>query len=89
MRGGPHGCCNPDGRCKTKTPGKKGSGAVCNQIAFDHQKTIDLHFDLPGMAVRSIEIPLPRIYYVSGRGEEWRIDPSPPDLQILHSVFLI
>jgi hypothetical protein len=89
MFGQSHGCCNPDGHCKRKTPVKDGSGRDCKQIAFDHYKGIDLHFDLPVVSLAKIGLPL-RNREVLAR---WRAvlpsDPSPPDLQALHSTFLI
>ena len=62
MFGGAKSCCSPDGHCKTKTPPtKQNPGRECNQIAFDHHKSIDHHIDLPIIAVVKIELPLPAI----------------------------
>src|SRR5215471_16928113 len=69
-----HGCCTPDGRCKTKAPVKNGSGRDCNQIAFDHQKGMDLHFDLPVAAVERIALPVRNIEVLP----RWR-HPLPAD----------
>jgi hypothetical protein len=90
MFGGAKGCCSPDGHCKTKKPPtKQETGRECNQIAFDHQKTIDHHVDLPVLAAVEINLPLRAIEGL----ELWHgvnpVEPSPPDLQILHSTFLI
>ncbi|HEX4772929.1 MAG TPA: hypothetical protein VH351_18995 [Bryobacteraceae bacterium] len=90
MFGGSHGCCNPDGHCKSKVPGKSSSDRDCKQIAFDHQKASDTHFDLPVVTTARIVIPIPSNMEGLPR---WRdalpTDPSPPDLQVLHSIFLI
>jgi len=87
MLGKQHGCCDHQGRCKTKSPAKSKSGASCNQIAFDHQKSIDLQIDLPVTAVRTIDLPAPQMTILP-RSETRLIDPSPPDLYLLHAVFL-
>jgi hypothetical protein len=88
MFGSSHGCCNPDGHCKTKAPAKNSSGRDCKQIAFDHQKGIDLHFDLPSVAVERIALPLRTVELLRWH-DALPLDPSPPDLQVLHSIFLI
>lgn len=85
-----HGCCDADGHCKTKAPSKKNSPRRdCNQIAFDHHKSIDLHFDLPVTTAERIPLRLPRVDVVPRGREALSIDPSPPDLQVLYSTFLI
>jgi hypothetical protein len=89
MFGQPHGCCNPDGHCKRKAPVKDGSGRDCKQIAFDHQKGIDLHFDLPVVTLAKIGLPLRNIEVLTRWRDVLPSDPSPPDLQVLHSIFLI
>jgi hypothetical protein len=89
MFGQSNGCCNPDGHCKTKAPVKDGQGRDCRQIAFDHHKGIDLQFDLPAAVVERIAPPFYNVELLPRRREARAIDPSPPDLQVLHSVFLI
>lgn len=84
-----HGCCSADGRCKTKAPIKNGSGHDCKQIAFEHQKGIDFHFDLPVVAMERIALPLRSVELLPRWQDPLVIDPSPPDLQVLHSTFLI
>jgi hypothetical protein len=88
MFGKSHGCCNPDGHCKPKAPTKSGSGRECNQIAFDHQKGIHLHFDLT-VATESIALPVRNVEILQRWCDTLPFYPSPPDLQILHSTFLI
>jgi hypothetical protein len=90
MFGGAKSCCSPDGHCKTKKPPtKQNPGRECSQIAFDHHKSIDHHIELPLIAVVELAIPELEIESV----ERWHsvvpIEPSPPDLQVLHSTFLI
>jgi hypothetical protein len=87
---GAKGCCAPDGHCKTKkAPTKQDPARECKQIAFDHQKSMDHHIDLPAIAAVAVELPIRTVETV----EHWHgtnpIEPSPPDLQILHSTFLI
>ena len=89
MFGKSHDCCNPDGHCKTKAPLKNRSGRDCKLIAFDHHKGIDLHFDLPAVAVERIALPLCSAGLLPRWRDAFPPDPSPPDLQILHSIFLI
>jgi hypothetical protein len=87
---GAKSCCSPGGHCKTsKIPGKQSPDRPCNQIAFDHQKSVDLHIDLPVVAIVRTELPLATFTAQAlCRGCE-PIDHSPPDLQLLHSTFLI
>jgi hypothetical protein len=89
MFGGAKSCCSPNGQCKRKAPTQQNSSRGCQQIAFDHHKSVDFHIDLPALAAAKIELPLHTIE----APEHWRVDeliePSPPDLQILHSSFRI
>jgi hypothetical protein len=90
MFGGAKSCCSPDGHCKTKkSPTKQNPGRECTQIAFDHHKSIDHHVDLPLVGTVEMAVPLPAVDSV----ERWQgfslVEPSPPDLQALHSTFLI
>jgi len=89
MFGQSHGCCNPDGHCKSKVPTKRGLGRECNQIAFDHQKVIELHFDLPVATESIAALPASNVELLQCWSDALPFDPSPPDLQVLHSVFLI
>ena len=86
---GAKSCCAPDGHCKTKAPTQKNAGRDCKQIAFDHQKSVDFNVDLPAAAIVHFDLPLRTLQAVAA----WRgtnpIEPSPPDLQVLHSTFLI
>jgi hypothetical protein len=83
-------CCSPDGHCKTKkAPAKQDPGRECKQLAFDHQKSIDHHIDLPVIAAVSVDVSIrPVEAFAQWHGTD-PIEPSPPDLQILHSTFLI
>ncbi|MGA7238276.1 MAG: hypothetical protein WBY44_21500 [Bryobacteraceae bacterium] len=90
MFGGEKSCCAPDGHCKTKTPPtKQNPGRACAQIAFDHHKSIDHHIDLPIVDLAEMDALPSAIESV----ERWHgvttVEPSPPDLQVLHSIFLI
>lgn len=89
MFGQSHSCCNPDGHCKKKTPGQNSSGSDCNQIAFDHHKSIDLHFDLSAVAIETIALPSAELYSSPVRHDSVPLDASPPDLQVLYSTLLI
>jgi hypothetical protein len=89
MFGGTKGCCAPNGRCKSKTPMPKSSNGECKQIAFDDQKSVDLHIDLPIVAVVKMDLPVRTIDTLERWHDTKPIEPSPPDLQILHSAFLI
>jgi len=86
---GAKGCCSPGGHCKTKLPGPQKSTRDCKLIAFDNQKSIDLHIELPSIAAIKIDVPVPAIEAL----ERWQganpVEPSPPDLQVLNSTFLI
>lgn len=81
-------CCSPSGHCKTKTP-QQSSKRECNQIAFDHHKSIDFHTDLPIIAAAKIELPVRTVEPLEAWHAASLIEPSPPDLQILNSTFLI
>jgi hypothetical protein len=89
MLGKSHGCCNPDGHCKRKPPSEGKSGALCSQIAFDHQKSIGVQFGLPVTTQTAFELRAPEIVVLAKRRTNRPADPSPPDLHLLHSVFLI
>jgi hypothetical protein len=82
-------CCGANGQCKTKKSQRSQRSRECKQIAVDHQKSVDLHVDLPVAAV-SLSDFLPRI---AERFTRWSrlhvVEPSPPDRQALHSTFLI
>lgn len=88
MFGGAKNCCSPNGHCKTKPSPSQNSDRECKQIALDHHKSVDFHIDLTTITVAKIELPVVTIQSL----EHWRgilIEPSPPDLQILHSTFRI
>jgi hypothetical protein len=82
-------CCSPNGHCKTKTPVRQNSNRECKQIAFDRHKTLDVHVELPMIAVFTSDVPFRTVEPL----ECWRgtnpVEPSPPDLQLLNSTFLI
>jgi hypothetical protein len=82
-------CCSPNGHCKTKTPARQNSNRECKQIAFDRHKALDLHVELPVIAVFASDQPFRTVEPL----ECWRgthpVEPSPPDLQLLNSTFLI
>jgi hypothetical protein len=88
--GGAKNCCAPDGHCKSKAPGQKTPARACNQIAFDHHRHADLSLCPPVPVIASIlpadftpeRAPMPRTEFRPS-------EASPPDLQILHSTFLI
>jgi hypothetical protein len=81
------GCCNPDGHCKTKSPAKNKSSRECKQIAFDHQEK--LHVAFPVATLANVELPVVIHEIFPLCRDEVAIDPSPPDLQVLYSTFLI
>lgn len=89
MFGGAKSCCAPDGHCTPKAPTSKGSERECNQIAFDHHRQVDSHIELPIVAAIQIELPVRAAERPELRADANSIEPSPPDLQILHSTFLI
>jgi hypothetical protein len=82
-------CCGANGQCKTKKSQPSQPRRECKQIAFEHQKSVDLHIDLPVVAV----IPSDFLPSMAEPFTRWSrlhlIEPSPPDLQVLHSTFLI
>src|SRR3979490_1191897 len=82
-------CCDPDGRCKTKSPVKQTPDRECNQIAFDHDKSIHVHIDLPVVTVLRVDLTIHPVEPSDGWRQATPIKPSPPDLQVLHSTFLI
>jgi len=86
---GVKGCCGANGQCKTKKSQPSQTGRECKQIAFEHQKSVDLHIDLSVVAVIPSDF-LPRLAEpLTHRSGVSPIEPSPPDLQVLHSTFLI
>lgn len=89
MFAGAKRCCAPDGHCKTKTPTQKNSGRECRQIDFDHQKSADLRADMPVVAFVPVDLPLLAVKTLATWRAASPVEPSPPDLQILHSTFKI
>ena len=86
---GAKSCCQANGRCDTKRPQQSQAGRDCKQIAFEHQRSADVDLYLPEVAVLPSDVPplvAERLTRPSGLS---RIYPSPPDLQALHSTFLI
>jgi hypothetical protein len=61
----------------------------CRQIAFDHQKSLDLHLDLPVIALATIDLPVRAMQLLERWHSARPVEPSPPDLQVLNSTFLI
>jgi hypothetical protein len=86
---GAKSCCAANGRCKTKTPVKQSLGGECKQIAFDYQKSVAFSVDLPVVAFGDFELPLVTEVAFTVTPRSNPIEPSPPDLQVLHSTFLI
>ena len=89
MLPGAKSCCSPKGHCKTKPPTPQKSNRDCKQIAYDRHKSVDVHIEQPIIAVLTIDFPTQPVEPL----ERWHcavpIEPSPPDLQILNSTFLI
>ena len=82
-------CCGANGRCKTKKSQDSQTTRECKQIAFEHQKSVDLQVDLPIIGAPPPDL-LPRIAEPFTRSSRLQvIEPSPPDLQVLHATFLI
>ena len=82
-------CCIQTGRCKTKTPLKQNTRPECKRIVFEYQKSLDLRIDLPLIAIVRIDLHFDAASRRAAPRREYPIEPSPPDLQVLHSVFLI
>jgi len=82
-------CCAPNGHCKTKPFKSSQRARECNQIAFDHQKSADLHIDLPVASIAASDLPARTFLPLTGWPGPRPLAPSPPDLQVLHSTFLI
>jgi hypothetical protein len=86
---GAKSCCSPDGHCKPRTPAQQNSSRECKQIAFDHQKPVDLHIELAMIDVVDIDLHLRPFELIERRHDTNPVEPSPPDLQLLNSTFLI
>jgi hypothetical protein len=86
---GVKGCCGANGQCKREKSQPSQTGRECKQIAFEHQKSVDLHFDVRVLAVATFDL-LPHVAEpLTGWSGVSPVEPSPPDLQALHSTFLI
>jgi hypothetical protein len=85
MLAGANSCCAPDGHCRTNNAVSR----ECKQIAFDSQKPADLYVDLPVAAATLLDLPFRPTLHWDMRGQSDPVEPSPPDLQVLHSTFLI
>ena len=82
-------CCTPNGHCKTKTPRSSQTARNCKQMAFEHQKSIDFHVDLPLISIVASDLQSQTFEPFTGFAGLRPVAPSPPDLQVLHSTFLI
>ncbi|MDQ6677243.1 MAG: hypothetical protein M3Z09_08095, partial [Acidobacteriota bacterium] len=90
MFGGAKGCCAPDGHCKTTTaPNTEASGPQCRLIAFEHRESVNLRVDLPVAGILTGGIPLVTTNAPANSLTTKPREPFPPDLQVLHSTFLI
>jgi hypothetical protein len=89
MFGGSKSCCSPDGHCKPKNSPTKETGRECNQNAFEHHGSINHHIELPVVATVGVEFALRAMEGLDAGHGANSIEPSPPDLQVLHSIFLI
>lgn len=84
-------CCTADGHCKTKAPASKRTTAVeCKQLAFDHNQTLDLDNTLP-LVINGFKSMAPlvvdlRLSWILAKAPATQ---SPPDLQVLHSIFIV
>jgi len=89
MVSGAKRCCLPNGHCKTTSPAGQKTSAECQRIACDHQKPIDSSMDRPAAQFVPFDPPPDPV----NTHESWldmpKIEQSPPDLQVLHSTFLI
>jgi len=61
----------------------------CKQIVVEHQQSVDLHVYSPATTALLIDSPVRRIHALAESHSTDFIDPSPPDLQVLDSTFLI
>jgi hypothetical protein len=83
-------CCQPNGHCKTKdAPARQTSNRDCKQIAFDGQSSAVGLLDLPAITVFKIDVPVRAVRASVPSYRAVVIGLSPPDLQLLHSTFLI
>jgi hypothetical protein len=82
-------CCKPDGHCKTKPPTKQNRTPECKQIAFEHQKSVDLHIELSVLPSIKVDLPVRTVEAFARSQDINLVGPSPPDLNVLHSAFLI
>jgi|SRR5689334_3821476 hypothetical protein len=96
MLPGAKDCCSGKGHCKSKpvkqnsaTETKQNSGPECKQIAFGSQKSFALHVDFSATTDMRVGVPVPTAGILAPRADVSLIEPSPPDLQVLHSTFLI
>jgi hypothetical protein len=86
---GAKSCCQPNGRCKAKkSQAPQKPGRACNQLAYDQQSKLDLHVELPAVPAIAISDLLSPLDPVNHFRTE-TIEPSPPDLEILNSTFLV
>jgi hypothetical protein len=84
-------CCAPDGHCKRRSDHSKSDPSKeCKQLAMEHSNFLDHTF---------APVPSPQVAPAIAEpmaehrgGFVWvfdSVEPSPPDLQALHSTFLI
>ena len=83
-------CCAEDGHCKRRSePAKSDLSKECKQLAVEHSNFLDHSFAPPPSGQTAFAIAEPM---AEQPGFMWvfdSVEPSPPDLQTLHSTFLI
>ena len=83
-------CCSPDGHCKRPSePTKSDLSKECKQLDVVHSNSLEPVFAPPPTWQCALVITQPMAEQI---GFAWvfdSVEPSPPDLQSLHSTFLI
>ena len=90
MFGSAKTCCSPDGHCKkTGVPAAAKGSVDCKQIAFEDQKLIEAPVVLSAVIAGWHELFVPQAHTGAVMSVTRGSGPSPPNLQILHSTFLV
>ena len=80
-------CCTKSGQCERPT--KSAPAKECQRISLELQNATHLLLDLPPAMTSSDLLAPVAAPLALPRSEAPAVEPSPPDLNVLHSTFLI
>jgi hypothetical protein len=81
-------CCK-SGHCERSKSQKSAPGRECNRMAFGVHGFVELHAELPTAVIPASDLVRPAILFSPAVMMPELVEHSPPELQVLNSLFLI